>query len=321
MRNQNPIFYTILLLSALMLSVGCSSKKTETAPATEAPAASETEALPSVSFDGEEVIEPMFPTEETPEEILSTVRLMKPEIKIAQEAGAVKLPKADDLAPQIAVYVEKLEKTLDDLDGSVRFAEDADVLYRDANTLALIALALGLSKEDNPYKKAAPAIIEAAMKMETVKNLDEATKAVAEVKKSLKANGNPADLSWEQKVASLKPIMKAVPNINTLVKRNIRTEAAMKKGPRKVVEGAAIMAVIGQGSIPNAAETIKPNAAKEWKQHCIEFRDAAWDLNRLASEYEAGKTDFDNVQIAFEALTDTCDSCHKLFYHGDVSVE
>ena len=281
---------------------------------------------PGVSFDGETVIEPMFPVEaheETLEEpsIEDTAAAfpVQPNPKFAADASPlVQLPKVSDLVPQVEVYVTRLEKSLDDLDGSPRFVEDADVLYRDANTLALIALSLGLSKEDNPYKKAAPAMIQAAMKMETVKNFDEAAKVIAEIKRSLKAEADPTILSWDKKIVSLRPIMKAVPNINTLVKRNLRTEAALKKGTRIVVEGSAVMAAIGQGSIPNSVETIKPGAVKEWTAHCFEFRDAALALNRAASDYEAGKGKFDAIQNAYEALSDSCDSCHKLFYNGEV---
>ena len=324
--------------------MGCFHKPNEK-PSSET---SEITTSPGVSFEGETVIERMFPLEEpevspgepSMEEAIPNVEPepesestedtedttaaipMQPNRKFAADASvSVLLPKTGDLVPQVAVYVARLEKNLDDLDGTPRFVEDADVLYRDANTLALIALALGLSKEDNPYKKAAPAIIQAAMKMETVKKFDDAARVIAEIKQSLKAEADPTTLSWDKKIVTLKPIMKAVPNINTLVKRNLRTEAALKKGTRTVAEGSAVMAVIGQGSIPNVVETIKPDAVKEWNAHCLEFRDAALALNRAAADYEAEKGKFDTVQNAYEALSDSCDSCHKLFYHGEVPKE
>ncbi len=309
----------VLFLTTLTASA-CQKPSESSTP--ETPTSEQPASPPSVSFDGDEQIEPMFPAGETapvPDDA-TTLLQSRPNPKFAQDA-TVKLPQVDDLVPQVDVYIGKLEKTLEDLDGSVRFVDDADVLFRDANTLAMIALALGLSKEDNPYKKAAPAIIEAAHKVEAVKNLDEATQAVAEVKKALKAEAGTNDLSWDKKVASLKPIMKAVPNINTQVKRNLRTEAALKKGGRKVVEGAAVLAVIGQGSIPNAVDTIKPDAVKDWKIQCLELRDAALELNRAASGYEAGKAKFEEIQAAYERLSDSCDSCHKIFYAGELPTE
>ncbi|MCL2303883.1 MAG: hypothetical protein FWC43_00915 [Planctomycetaceae bacterium] len=319
MKISRPIF--CCLTFAVLFCIGCSRKPAETLP--HQPGTDEITVSPGVSFDEETVIEPMFPLEESkePEEKSSTEdatsALPTPPNRKFTEDASVKLPKVGDLVPQIDVYVKKLEKTLDDLDGSPRFVDDAEALHRDANTLALIALALGLSKEENPYKKAAPAMIEAALKLETVKNLDDATKAVAEIKQSLKAEADSA-LSWDKKIASLGPIMKAVPNVNTLVKRNLRTEAVLKKGARTVVEGSAVIAVIGQGSVPNAAETIKPDAVKEWTGHCLELRDAALALNKAASDYETDKGNFEAVQDAYEALSDSCDSCHKLFYKGEV---
>ncbi len=315
MKLKNTLQYALFLF--ILSTAGC--QKPDPAPTTPAPAPP---APPSVSFDGDEQIEPMFPAEETTPAPGDATTLLQsqPFPKFAQDAS-VELPKVDDLVPQVAVYVGKLDKTLEDLDGSVRFVDDADVLFRDANTLAMIALALGLSKEDNPYKKAAPAIIEAAQKVEAVKNLDEATQAVAEVKRALKTDAGAGGLSWNKKIATLKPIMKAVPNINTQVKRNLRTEAALKKGNQKVVEGAAVLAVIGQGSIPNAVDTIKPEAVNDWKAQCLELREAALELNRAASGYEAGKVKFEEIQTAFERLSDSCDSCHKIFYNGELPTE
>ena len=305
----------LLTCAILFACLGCfPMPKGKTSPQ---PEASETTPPPSVSVEEETVIEPMFPAEEPEDSSAALQTQLNPKFA-ADASNPVLLPKVSDLVPQVKVYVERLEKSLDDLDGTPRFVEDAEVLYRDANTLALIALALGLSKEDNPYKKAAPAIIQAAMKMETVKNFDEAAKVIAEIKQSLKAEGDPTTLSWDKKIVTLRPIMKAVPNINTLVKRNLRTEAALRRGSRTVAEGSAVMAVIGQGSIPNVTETIKPGAVKEWTAHSIEFRDAALGLNRAALDYEAEKGTFDAVQDAYEALSDSCDSCHVLFYHGEV---
>ena len=305
----------LLSFTFLFFCLGCFSQPTE--GASRQPKTIDIIAPPGVSFGGETVIEPMLPIEELEMDHTTSAMPSRLNPRFAADAQ-VQLPKVADLVPQIDAYVKRLEKNLDDLDGSPRFIEDADTLHRDANALALIALALGLSQEENPYQKAAPVIIEAALKLETVKTFDDATKAMMELKRSLKADGDPTTLRWDKKVASLSPIMKAVPNINTLVKRNLRTEAALKKGVRIAVEGAAVMAAIGQGSIPNLDETIKPDAAKEWTAHCIEFRDAALALNRAASDYEAEKGKFSAVQDAYEALSDSCDSCHKLFYHGEI---
>ena len=275
------------------------------------------------------VVEPMFPETEPESGPLSgdlsknEPLLPKADRQISMYAVPVerssaktdaKLPKVSDLEPQIEDYVKSIKKNLDDLDGSVRFADDADVLHRDANTLVLIALALGVSDEENKYKKSAPAIIAAARKIETVITFDAAEKAVAELEKSLTASPAQVELKWE-KVASLKPLMKAVPYINNVVKRNLRNEAALKKGAPKVVQGTAVLAVIGQGSVPNADETTKPASADQWKKLCFDFRDAALDVNEKTGAYIEGKATFDDVDAAFETLSETCNTCHEVFFH------
>lgn len=311
------------------------------------------EPAPGTTYGGPEleVIEPMFPLldEEDKQEssepnpatnpaagrrmnranfILVSHTLAKPRPKYAAQAEddiSVKLPPVSDLVSQVSAYVERIEKHVDDLDGSPRFVEDADVLFRDANTLAMIALALGLAEDDNPYKKSAPAIVHAALQLEKVKNFDQAGQALAALKKSLTAEGaagmKTVPLRWDAKIGSLGPMMKAVPNINTLVKRNLRTEPMLKRGVKRVTAGSAVLAVIGQGSLPVAADTIKPTAVKQWKQQCEIFRDASLGLNRAAREYEAGKGSFEDVQNAYETLSDTCDMCHKIFYPSGVGTE
>ncbi|MGL6225630.1 MAG: hypothetical protein ACRC10_03280 [Thermoguttaceae bacterium] len=231
----------------------------------------------------------------------------------------VRLPPIADLEPQVEQYVARLKKALDDLDGSVRFADDAEVLYRDASTLSMIALALALSPEKSKYKEAAPGIIQTAEKLQSVKSIEEATEVVAALEKAMTSQSTTV-LTWK-KIAPLKPLMKAVPNINTLIKRNLRTEAALKKGDKKVLEGSAALAVIAQGSLPNVAETIKPDAEKEWKSHCREFRDAALKVNQTTRSYMDGQADYEAVEATFEKLTDSCNSCHTLFFSGTISLD
>ena len=313
----------LFFCAILFVCLGCTPQPNETPY--QQPKANETNVLPIVSPEKETVVEPTPPVEEpvespkesSLEEATAVPQTPQNPTPVADVSDSVQLPKVSDLVPQVEAYVAKLEKKLGDLEGASRFVDDADLLYRDANTLALIALALGLSEEENPYKKAAPAIIQAAMKMDSVKNFDEATQVIAEIKQSLTAEADSASLGWEKKLVSLTPTMKAVVNTNTLVKRNLRTEAALQRGSRVVAEGSAVMAVIAQGNIPNANETTKPDAVREWTAHCLEFRDAALTLNQAASDFEAEKGTFDAVQTAYEALADSCDSCHKLFYNGE----
>ncbi|MGL6194449.1 MAG: hypothetical protein ACRC2T_06455 [Thermoguttaceae bacterium] len=268
--------------------------------------------------DGETIIMD-FPLKDASEPEI--VLLFKPNTRFAADKSAnVKLPPVADLEGQVDALLKKISSTIEDLDGSVKFADDADALYRDANALALVALALGLSEENNKYKKAAPAIIDATMKLEKATSLDEATKLFAELKKSTSINAESDKLEWK-KVASLKPIMKAVPNINTVVKRNLRNESALKKGVQRVIEGSATLAAISQGCIPNADDTIKPEAKQEWTDECIKFRDISLELNKKAHDFADGKASHEDIEAVFDKLTESCNSCHTHFFSGTIEIE
>lgn len=232
----------------------------------------------------------------------------------------VNLPQVADLEPQIPYYLDKLEKNLESIVDESDFEIESDTLYRDASVLAVIALALGLSEEDGKYKKAAPAIIKGARAMESAGTKKEAEKALAMLKESLSAEEDPGRLKWG-KVASLKPLMKAVPTINTLVKRNLRTESALQKSKNRVQEGAAALVVIGQGSLPNVKETSNPAAEKDWEEQCFIFRDAALQLNRKTHGFFSGKVKYEEIQAAYDELYETCDRCHKLFYDGEIEID
>ncbi len=248
-----------------------------------------------------------------------TLRQVQPQAPYAALFAAedVRYPQAADLEPQVEAYLKKLENALSDLDGTVDYNADAEALRRDANTLSLIALALGMTDEDNKYKNAAPGIIQACLKLRAAKKYDEAVQCFDDLKKSLSSSSD-AKLQWT-KIAELPPIMKAVPLINSLVKRSLRTEAALKKdGAKRVAQGTAVLAVIAQGSLPNVEETIKPQAAKEWKEQCLSFRDIALELNERTNAFSAGKASYEEVEASFEKLTAACDACHVNFYSGTV---
>ena len=233
--------------------------------------------------------------------------------KVAQQA--VPLPSVADLVAQADEYLEKIGGTLKDLDGTADYKKDADAVVRDANGLALIALAIGLSPEDSKYKKAAPGIIAAALALEKVEKLDAANKAYADLKAAFASSGDPATLSWT-KVADLGPVMKAVPNLDSAVKRLGNTEKKLKKNPEKVWTPLAGLAAIAQGSIANAKETIKPDAEAEWKKECELFRDAAVNANAAVHAVVDEKATYADYEAAYTALAETCESCHKIFQPG-----
>jgi len=215
-----------------------------------------------------------------------------------------KFAPADGLVGQVDYYVKRLEKVVATEED---YKDLVERIAKDSNTLIVIALSLGLHDTDNPYKKAAPAMIEAAGKLAAAKSYAEAKAAVAAVKRATKAKPpGSSKLKWE-KVASLKQLMLAVPVINTDLKRNIKPSRLKRRGP-KAAGRAAALAAIAQASMYNSGDTKKPELAKEWYKYCEEMRGAAAQVNGVAR-----RADKKAVRPAMEKLAKSCDHCHEVF--------
>ena len=226
---------------------------------------------------------------------------------------------AAELVAQVDDYIKEIEegvKTEKD------FNDNKEAVNRDANTLIPLALALGLHDTDNKYKTAAPAILDAAKKLAAAKEYAEVKAAADDLKKALNSNGNSAALKWEDGMsASLPALMKEVPLINTKLRSNARDERRLKRGAEKVASYAAVIAVIAQGSIPDAAQTEKPNEVDQWQAFCLQMRDAAGDVNAKVKDFtkDPSKEKFQAVEAAMKALTPTsCDACHTVFHPSEV---
>ncbi len=85
-----------------------------------------------------------------------------------------KIAKADDLLGQVDYYLERLE---DAVESEKEYGESAEKVVKDANTMILIALALGLHDEDNKFKAAAPAMLKTSQELAAVKDYEAAKKA------------------------------------------------------------------------------------------------------------------------------------------------
>jgi len=317
------VTFPILILA---LCVGCPNTAPE--PVQEKPA----DSVDTPDFDKPAPhVEPMFPrqreedtpettTEEEPAAPETTGVLAESLGKYAAEV--VPLPPLEDLTAQIDEYMTVIASSLEFLDGSTRYERDAADIVRDANALALVALAVGLAEADSKYKQSASQIITATKTLAAAKNLEEGNKAYEALKTSLIGRGGKP-LSWTEKVADLAPAMKALPNLSSAVKRATDTERKMnlisETKAKQVYGQLAALAVISQGTIPNVAETTKPDAMEEWKKYCEEFRDAAVKSNAAARQYAQDKaegkaTNYAAFSASFRALTESCDDCHKVFY-------
>ena len=305
---------SFFLFGLLIVLSGCDRKTPPPPPSSDAPAP--VKGATTVAPYVEPMVPQTSPEEkkaEEPEQKKTTMMRSAAFDKVAQQA--VPLPPIADLVAQANDYLEKLGGTLKDLDGTSDYKKDADAVVRDSNGLALVALALGLSPEDSKYKKAAPGIITAALALEKVDKLDAANKAYADLKAASESSGDPTTLGWT-KIATLGPVMKAVPNLDATAKRLSNSESKLKRAktnPTKITAPLAGLAVIAQGSIANVKETRVPDAEADWKKECERFRDAALKANAAVHAFVEEKATYAEFDAAYTALSETCDSCHKIF--------
>ncbi len=219
----------------------------------------------------------------------------------------------DDLADQVESYVEDMETAVKD---ESEYKDSAEKMVKDANTLIVIALALGVSDKDNAYKASAAGIVKAAQEVAAAKDYAAAKAGVDAVKAAIAAKAGGADaLKWE-KAASLAELMKAVPTINTKLKGGLKKESRFKKSAKKAGGYATVLAVIAQGSMANSADTEKPAEADKWFKFCGDMRDAAAEVGAACA-----KKDHAAAKAAMDKLQESCHACHVVFHEAALSLE
>ena len=210
-----------------------------------------------------------------------------------------------DLSAQVASYLDKLDEAVKT---EAEYKDTEGKVTKDANTLILIALALGLHDEENPYKEAAPGLMKAAQELAAAKDYAAAKAGVEAVRKAAEGKGgDAAQLKWT-KVASLPELMKAVPLINSRLKRNLR-QTAFKRKAKDNAGDSAVLAVIAQGSMPDTSEAKNPGDAEKWYKFCLQMREASAALNKAVHD---GK--LDAAEAAMKNLNKSCDDCHEVFH-------
>jgi hypothetical protein len=218
---------------------------------------------------------------------------------------------AEDLANQLDDYVKDLEKAVE---SEQEFKDSEGKVAKEANTLIVIALTLGLHDQPNPYKANAASIVKAAQELAKGANdYESAKRGVAEVKAAVEGKG-PAggELKWE-KVASIDQLMKQVPLINTKMKKYV--QGSRLKSKAKDSEGlSAVIAAIGQASMADTSETKSEDQVKQWQGFCVEMRDAAGAVNAAVRAGDQSATD-----AAMAKLAQSCDDCHAVFHKGEKS--
>jgi hypothetical protein len=245
-------------------------------------------------------VPPVKPTAESPAEPGGAVALETwLDLPAASEVSAY--APAKDLVGEIDYYVRRLEnavKTQEDYDDS------KDGIAKDANTLIVIALALGLHDQDNQFKQRAGGLLKAAQQAAAADGL-EATKAAVQAVKQAAAGGHSTqvDLKWER-VASLPELMKQVPLVHNRLKRHVKRNRV-----QQATGQAAVIAAIAQASMANAGDTEKPSEVDQWVKHCLAMRNAAAAVGAAVRAGDKAAT-----RTAMEGLNKSCDDCHAVFH-------
>jgi len=211
---------------------------------------------------------------------------------------------AADLVKAVDDYISRIGEALESQDD---FTEFQARVVKDAETVAVLALVLGLHDEKNQYQAAAPAIIKAAREVSAAaaKDYASAKTAFASLESAKASSGDPSSLKWE-KVASLKELMQQVPLVNSRLKRNMRR---FERQADAIAVDAAVIAAVSQASMANLDETKQPNEAQKWFTFCADSRDAAAAINKAAKAKNQADAD-----KALAAMTKSCDDCHAVFH-------
>lgn len=221
---------------------------------------------------------------------------------------------AEDLVRQLEKYVDGLEKIVTDEE---EFKDGKDKIAKDANTLIVIALALGLHDEPNKYQAHAPAVMAAANRVAAAADRDSALKAVAVLREAVEGKHKvQEELRWE-KAASLPELMKQVPLINTRLKRYLKGERFKSKA-KDSAGLTAVIAAIAQGSLVDTSQAKDVQQARQWYAFSVAMRDSAGQLNAAIRKGDAAA-----AEAAMQKLTQSCDDCHTVFHPEakDLTVE
>jgi hypothetical protein len=314
-------FAVVIALSAMIALPGCTpapEKKPAEKPAAKPAAVEKTKKTAAEKASVEK------PAEKSAEKAAAKPAEKSAEKAVVDAAGMPAPPKvsafapAADLAKQADWYVGELEKSTAD---EAAYKESVEVdpvtqkasntkVNKEANTLVVIALALGLNDQDSKFKANAGAVMKAAQELAATKDLPSAKKAVAALKDAVEGKAKAdAVLKWE-KVASLPELMKQVPIINTKLKRNIKGDKFKSKA--KDTEGyTAVLAAIAQGAMADTSQTKNPEQVKQWYDWSAKARDYAGAVNaaiRAGNESAAAE--------AMKKMAQNCDDCHAVFHPG-----
>jgi hypothetical protein len=229
----------------------------------------------------------------------------------ALKTPASELPKIDDVAGQLQIYIERLDESLAKAD-DYNEAKQSRV-EKDAVTVAGLAGLLARHSGDHELKASAPGVQAAANEI-AAKYREQAPAAAALLRiKQLQSGETKAegtlDSAKTDAATDAAMLMKQIRFIDNRMKRAARDRSSSEKSRSEVAGHAATIAALAEPLARAAKRHAKtPGDVKEWIDQSNAMAIAAAKLNAAANEDAAS-----DLRDALRAVDATCARCHADF--------
>jgi hypothetical protein len=180
---------------------------------------------------------------------------------------------------------------------------------KDANSLVILLMALGMHDQDSAVKASAPRLTELAEELAASSKDQAKAKAAYDAMVQAMANGATGGkpLAWEKRFV-LGSLMKQVSTVNTRLKLYTRDESRFARSRETLGGFAALLAVVGQAAHADTHEVKDPAKIGDWYKYASEMRDAAGAVGEAIAN-----NDFAAVQSSMQRLQTNCEACHDQF--------
>lgn len=213
---------------------------------------------------------------------------------------------AKPLEAQLEYFLGRLQSSLASEDAYDEAAQSR--AKKDANTLIVLLMALGMHDQDNAWKSSAPALTDLAEKLAGSTGeyafAREAIDNIVKAKSAGTTDGKP--LQWEKRYR-LGQLMKQVTFVNARLRRGL-SPTRFKREADSTAEYAALLAVIAQAALVDTHEVKNPDQVDQWYELSAAWRDAAGALGEGARQQ-----DFAAAEAAMKRMSKSCDDCHAVF--------
>lgn len=227
----------------------------------------------------------------------------------ADDAAATAAPStyapADQLVAVVKEYVDSMHKSVAD---DKAYEAGSQRLKKEANTLACLALTLGLHDSPNEYKAQAPAVYASALALAKTENLEDAKAGLAALDEALAGKGGEAPaLEWKR-TGSMGQLMKQVTFVHTRLKRGARPGSRFESQADESAQLATVLAVIGQAIAADTHEVKDPALEPKWRELSYEMRDAAAETSQALVARNP-----DGAAAGLKRMEQSCNQCHQDF--------